>query len=193
MKYQDLKERKRQPEDWITESIQVLINKERKEIIEETDQEDLEESDLPRKEEERPILLEISSEDYEGGFRKWSEMTATSPLGRHLGLYKALLGTEEISKFFAGMCELPVIYGFAPKRWTHALKLMIEKDEGKPRVSRLRVIHLLEADYNFVFRTMWGRRLVKKARDNNLFMSAQQAQPGRLAVGGILSKVISFD
>ena len=32
-----------------------------------------------------------------------------------------------------------------------------------------------------------------KARENNLFMSAQQAQPGRLAVGGILNKVLSFD
>ena len=89
-------------------------------------------------------------------------MTATSPSGRHLGLYKALLGIENISEFFAGMCELPAKYGFAPKRWAYALKLMIEKDKGIPRVSRLRVIHLLEADYNFVLRNMWGRRLVKK-------------------------------
>ena len=51
----------------------------------------------------------------------------------------------------------------------------------------------MEADYNFVLRIIWGRRLVKKARDKNLFMSAQQAQPGRLAVRGILNKVISFD
>ena len=71
------------------------------------------------------------------------------------------------------MCELPFIYWVAPKRWAHAMKLIIEKDKGKPRVSRLRVIHLLEADYIFVLRIMWGRRLVKKARDNNHFMSAQ--------------------
>ena len=111
-------------------------------------------------------------------------MTATSPSGRHLGLYKALLKSEELSAFFSGMCELPVKYGFAPKRLAHALKLMLEKVQGKPRVSRLRVIHLLEADYNFVLRTMWGRRLVWKAKDNKHFMGAQQAQPGRLAVGG---------
>ena len=70
---------------------------------------------------------------------------------------------------------------------------MLENDEGKPRVSRLRVIHLLEADYNFVLRTMWGRRLVWKAKENKHSMGAQQAQPGRLAVGGILNKVMSFD
>ena len=50
-------------------------------------------------EEERLISLEISSEDYEEGFRKWSEMTATSPSGRHLGLYKALIGVEETTIF----------------------------------------------------------------------------------------------
>ena len=111
-------------------------------------------------------------------------MTIASPSGRHLGLYKALLGIENISEFFVGMCELPVLYAFTPKRLAHALKLMIEKDRGIPRVSRLRVIHLLETDYNFVLHTMWGRRLVTKARENNFFMSAQQAQPGRLAVGG---------
>ena len=81
-------------------------------------------------EEERLISLEISSKDYEEGFRKWSEMTATSPSGRHLGLYKALMGVEETTKFFSGMCELLVIYGFAPTRWAYALKLMIEKTKA---------------------------------------------------------------
>ena len=79
---------------------------------------------------------------------------------------------EEISGCFSGMCELPVKYGFASKRWAHALKLMLEKNQGKPRVSRLRLIHLLEADYNFVLHTMWGRRLVWKANDNSYFMGA---------------------
>ena len=85
-----------------------------------------------------------------------TEMTTTSLSGRHLDLYKALIGIEEISEFFSRMCELQVIHGFAPKIWAHALKVMIEKDKGKPRVSRLRVIHLLEVDYNFVLRTIWG-------------------------------------
>ena len=69
----------------------------------------------------REISIGITSEAYEEGFKKWPEMTATSPSGRHLGLYKALLKNEELSGFFSGMCELPVRYGFAPKRWAHAL------------------------------------------------------------------------
>ena len=125
---------------------------------------------------EREISLDITPEDYEEGFKKWPEMTATSPSGRHLGLYKALLNNEELSGFFSGMCELPVKYGFAPKRWAHALKLMLEKDQGKPRVSRLRVIHLLEADYNFVLRTMWGQKTsMEGKRQQSLHGSATGA------------------
>ena len=77
----------------------------------------------------REIFIDIDPEDYEEGFKKWPEMTATSPSGRHLGLYKALLKNEDLSGFFSGMCELPVRYGFAPNRWAHALKLMLEKDQ----------------------------------------------------------------
>ena len=44
------------------------------------------------------------------------------PPRRHLGLYNALIGIEEISAFFATMYELPVLHGFAPERWANALK-----------------------------------------------------------------------
>ena len=49
----------------------------------------------------REISIGITSEAYEEGFKKWPEMTATSPSGRHLGLYKALLKNEELSGFLA--------------------------------------------------------------------------------------------
>ena len=69
----------------------------------------------------------------------------------------------------------------------------IEKDPGSPRVSRLRAIYLLDADYNLVLGIIWGRRMMWKAREHNMFMTAQQAQLGRLAIGAVLNKVLTFD
>ena len=132
MKYQDQQPTQREPKTWIIDSIQALLKREIKEIEETKEESTEEEEGEPTKEGNRLISLEITPEDYEEGFRKWSEMTATSPSGRHLGLYKALLGIENLSEFFAGMCELPVLYGFAPQRWAHVLKLMLEKDKGIP-------------------------------------------------------------
>ena len=125
--------------------------------------------------------------------KQWSEKTSTSSSGRNLSLYKSLLVDKDFTDFFRRMCELPVVHGFAPTRWAHALKLLLEKDPGSPRVSRLRAIYLLEADYNLVLRIIWGRRMMWKAREHNMFMTAQQAQPGRLAIGAVLNKFLTFD
>jgi hypothetical protein len=46
---------------------------------------------------------------------------------------------------------------------------MIEKDPGNPRIERLRVIHLFEADYNLSLKMLWGKRLVYQGEDNNCF------------------------
>ena len=35
---------------------------------------------------------------------------------------------------------------------------MVEKDAGRPKVSRLRVIHLLEAAYNFFHKSGMGKK-----------------------------------
>ena len=96
MKSQDLHPKKRKPEQWITDSIQALISKEA--TYTPVLQEDLpaEEDEVLLKEEDILIFLEIIAEDYEEGFREWPEMTATSPSGRHLGMYKVLLGIENL-------------------------------------------------------------------------------------------------
>ena len=96
MKYQDQQPTQREPKKWIIDSIQALLNRETRDA-EETKEETTEDAERETiKIGKRLISLEITPEDYEEGFRKWSEMTATSPSGRHLGLYKALLGEESI-------------------------------------------------------------------------------------------------
>ena len=95
-------------------------------------------------------------------------MTTRSPSGRHLGLYKALVHNPYFTEFFRHMCALPAQYGFAPEIWKNAVKIMIEKYSGQLKVNRLRVIHLIEADYNFALRVIWGRRLMWSARSTNI-------------------------
>ena len=52
---------------------------------------------------------------------------------------------------------------------------MLPKDDGTPKVERLRVIQLFEADYNFVLRAVWGRRIVWSAQKFGIYMPAQRA------------------
>jgi hypothetical protein len=46
-------------------------------------------------------------------------------------------------------------------------------------VHRLRVIHLFEADYNFIIGTILGRRAMYSGVDNKTLHPSQWAQPGR--------------
>jgi hypothetical protein len=41
-------------------------------------------------------------------------------------------------------------HGVSHNRWRKVVNSMIEKDPGDPRIHRLRVIHLYEADYNLL-------------------------------------------
>jgi hypothetical protein len=56
---------------------------------------------------------------------------------------------------------------------------MIYKKAGVDLMKKLRVIHLFEADYNFIIGTIFGRRAMYSGVDNKTLHSSQWAQPGR--------------
>ena len=79
-------------------------------------------------------------------------------------------------------------------RWRNAVNVMIEKDPGVPNVNRLRIIHLFEADYNFMLKIMWGHCLVRRAVDMNLLHPCQHgAVPGHTAMDVVMLIQLSTD
>ena len=70
---------------------------------------------------------------------------------------------------------------------------MLPTHKGTPKVTRLRVIQLFEADYNFLLRIIWGRRLVWNTQKYGAYMSAQQAQPEYLCISAVLHKLLSYN
>jgi len=116
---------------------------------------------------ESDIPTEVGEGEYIDGFKKWTESTSTSPSGRHLGHYKAIVNdplkaTRDLNfvDLYVKAINLPLKYGFVPSRWCNSVTVMIEKDPGSPRIERLRIIHLFKADYNFCLKLLWGCRMV---------------------------------
>jgi hypothetical protein len=121
------------------------------------------------------ISTEITLEEYRKGFRSWSETTPTSPSGRHLGIYKALLlPLENITSDMCDTLNVVTRLGLVPSRWCRAISVMIEKDAGNPNINRLRIIHLFEADYTLFLKIIWASRLVRRGKEANQFGEAQQ-------------------
>jgi hypothetical protein len=109
----------------------------------------------------------ITPEQMSKGFKKWRENTSTSPSGFHLGLRRISSYTagdnekEEIRQLIlqaqSNIINIPIQKGFSPKRWQTVVNAMLEKTPGNPYLHKLRVIHILEVDYNLALKEIFGR------------------------------------
>jgi hypothetical protein len=107
----------------------------------------------------------ITIDNFKTTVKEWKEATSMSPSGQHFGHHKTALLDERLTALHVAMIIMPIMDGFAPERWTHSVTPLIKKDEGKPFLTRLRVIHLFEADYNLFLKVIYGKRMVRNAEN----------------------------
>ena len=139
-----------------------------------------------RPESVKEISSFITIDNFKKTVKDWKETTSTSPSGRHLGHYKTALLNDRLTALHVAMLNLPIMYGFAPERWTHSITPLIEKDEGKPFLTRLRVIHLFEADYNLFLKLLYGKRMVRNAEKANALHDQQHgSRPRRMTTDAL--------
>ena len=150
------------------------------------------------------ISPQVTLEEVKGKFQNWKETTSTSPITkRHLGHYQCLTRivdaeeeedpTDEVRRarkilnaHFL-LVAYSVKFGISLTRWQNVVNSMIEKEPGNPKIHRLRVIHLYEADYNLILGIFWSRKLVRQAEDKRLFNSGcYGSRPGLSAVDPVL-------
>jgi hypothetical protein len=141
-----------------------------------------------------PIKTTISEDDVKKGFGKWKEATSTSPSGRHLGHYKAIVQNPVLLECMTKFLSIAIERGISIRRWQHAINIMLEKEAGRPTINRLRIIHLFEADFNFFLKIMWGSRLVHRANDYGMINTGQYGSvPGKMAMELVMLNQISND
>ncbi len=141
-----------------------------------------------------PIDTSIANSDVHKGFSQWKEKTSTSPSARHLGHYKAIIQNETLLTCLTKFLHLILEQGLVLTRWCNAVNIMIEKDNGQPKITRLRIIHLFEADLNFFLKLQWGSRLVCRADTHNLLNDGQHGSvPRRTAMDPIMLTELTTD
>jgi hypothetical protein len=69
--------------------------------------------------------------------------------------------------------------GFILERWTRVINVMLYKKPGMYLMNKLRIIHLFEADYNFIIGTSFSQCALYSGVDNKTIHPSQWAQPGR--------------
>ena len=130
-------------------------------------------------------------------YKVWPESTTTSPSGRHLGHYRALLPNlptatrkeketdnnwRDLATMHHSLIDYSLRHCHSFDRWKKVVNAMIEKSPGNPKIHRLRVIHLYEADYNLILGIKW-REVVHHTEDEKLLHpNLYGARPGRGAL-----------
>ena len=144
-------------------------------------------------------------------YRFWPEGTSTSPSGRHLGHYRTLLPGQNYPPISADAkllldtqrSSLATIHHSVTQyalennhsyyRWQKVVNVMLEKEPGNPKIHRLRVIHLYEADYNLILGVKW-RELIHHCEDNHLIHRGLfGTRPGRSALDPVFMEEIIAD
>lgn len=135
------------------------------------------------------LPLAITEAEFISKFKLWKENTTTSPSGLHLGHYKALVlrndadittdegkaiekQRKELITAHVAMINYALKQSYSYDRWKHVVNVMIQKDPGTSKVHRLRVIHIYEADYNFLLQAKW-RALLQNAEKKKLLHPGQ--------------------
>ena len=140
------------------------------------------------------IDITITGEIFRSSFKKLPENTASGPSDRHLSHYKVLARDEWLSGgLIATMISIPLIIGFAPRRWRTAIQIMLDKDSGDPQIHCLRVIQLLEVDMSLAFRLLWDSQLVYHALSYDVLTKWNFGNlPGASCPSALPLKVVSY-
>ena len=149
----------------------------------------------------------FTAAELQQAFRVWRESTSTSPSGVHLGHYKSLLPmqtweeaspedtsiTDLFYESLATRLNIATTLSYSYQRWHTIITCVIEKSPGNPRLDKIRIIHLLEADANRLLGMQWNRRLSRHAEAYNALHPEQWGnRPGKSAIDTALLKTCTY-
>ena len=105
----------------------------------------------------------ITGNEFSQLAKKSREMTASSPSSIHIGYYIACAASAPLAEAIALSISIPFVFGFTHQRWNNSVHHMLEKTPGVPNLQRLRIIQLIEADFNLYQKIKIYRQLLQHA------------------------------
>jgi hypothetical protein len=84
-------------------------------------------------------------------------------------------------------------FGHSYSSWKSIVNTMLEKDPGNPKIHRLRVIHLYEADYNLILAVKWRQTLHHACEHNLINPSQYGSQPGKEATDALMLRELEYE
>ena len=110
----------------------------------------------------------MTKEQFQYVFKIANEKTSSSPSGMHYTMWKAMAARDYCAEFLCIMISLPFVYGFSNDRWLREIDVMLEKKKGVRKIHLLRIIGLLEADFNTALKFFFANKMMIIAEEHGL-------------------------
>ena len=148
-----------------------------------------------RKEIKNEIPFRTTYSEFCSFIHNAKEVTASSPSGRSYSHYKALLqGPPYLLRTIHSLLELCLQHGIILKRWRKTVTTLIEKDEGRPKVHRMKAIHIIESEVQFIAKSFYILRMMKLAEKHKLISDEQYGGRNKhQAQSVILNKIMYYN
>ncbi len=141
-----------------------------------------------------PITGEISPDDLQSAYKAVSEKTSSSPSGLHYSIWKTLAREDDIVSWLSIMTSLPFMYGFTHPRWEKLVDVMLEKKKNVRKIHQLRIIGIMEADFNTALKIIFARKLMTAAEYSGTLNDEQWgSRSKRTATDAALRKMLTFE
>ena len=153
---------------------------------------------------------QITKTDILKKLKSWKEGTTTSPSGIHLGHYHCMWRPpsadptdpenqilkskqNQLLQAVTDLLNYALKHRYSYERWRTVINVMLKKDANNPRIHRLRVIHIYEADYNLMLAVKW-RQAMHFAEDRKLLNDGLYgSRPGRTAHDPVLLEILQHE
>jgi hypothetical protein len=107
-------------------------------------------------------VVDLTADQFQYYWRRFKEKTSSSISGLHAGHYKSATYSTLVTSFLAWKITLVARGGCPPDRWGHGLQVLLEKVAGMALVNKLRAILLMEADFNYMNKWIFGHEAINK-------------------------------
>jgi hypothetical protein len=143
---------------------------------------------------DRPKIESVMTlEQYQSGWAKAKERTSSGTSGLHFGHFKANSLLHETVDIDLKILQMTIMLGYSLLRWRSAVDVMIPKKADSKRADQLRVICLMEPDFNYMNKWM-GKITMANAEASNSIASEQfGSRKHKSAIQHALNKALCFD
>ena len=91
------------------------------------------------------------------------------------------------------MMSLPFKYGFVNERWCKAKDVMLEKKLGVRKIHQVRIMGLLEDDFNTSLKLIFAKKMMRNAENSGISGKQWGGRPNRTAIDTEFKKLLRLE